>query len=218
MFFRQGTRRYSYEDERLFESVRFPMHAKPYDHLGPYLKCWMDPDAAFRDKHVLDFGAGEAMYTRFIAERYNPASITAADLFTERMLPAARGTPHPLVRYIAGDCFYLPFRDSAFDVVFGSGVLCWLVELEKVAQEIHRVLAKGGRYWGIEPNCCSLVHLYRHFFSDTSPNEILLTPRSFQIFTRYGMTPRVTFFNARLPRFRSRLLTTCMGIEVRKAP
>lgn len=208
---------FSKDLERNYYSQQWPTEALPYAHLTPYLRCWLDPDETFRDKIVLDLGAGECTYTRLIAEHFKPKLIIACDLFGERMLPAARANSSPNLEFISGDCFRLPVRNESCDVVWGSLVLHQLPELAGAAREIHRVLKKHGTYVGFEPNPYNPVILSRFLFKRHSPNQYLLTPRHLKAFRQEDFDVQTTFFYARFPGLRNRFITTCLGIRATKS-
>jgi len=52
--------------------------------------------------------------------------------------------------YAAADADALPFEDGEFDAVYSQVVLYRLPDPARALREIHRVLAPGGRYLGIE--------------------------------------------------------------------
>lgn len=210
-----SARSFSYELERDYYSRAWPVRARPYLHLDPYLRCWLDPEQIFRDKRVLDVGAGECTYTRLIADTFEPARVVACELFPARMLPAARANRNARLEFVAGDCFRLPFRDGSFDVVFGSFILHQLPDLEATAGEIRRVLADGGVYVGIEPNPRHPLHLARYLRGRHSANQYLLGPRHLATLERLGFAISHRYFYGRAPRLRSRLVGTCMGILAR---
>jgi len=210
-------RRFSYELERRYYTQRLPEEAKPYLHLEPYLRCWLNPEAVFRGKRVLDIGAGECTYTRLIAEKFGPREIVACDLFAERMLPAFRANRSPNLKFVAGDAFKLPFQSESFDVVFASGVLSQLPNLADAICEIRRVLKNAGLYVGWEPNPFNPVIIYRYFFKPHSPNQYLFWPWRFRpAFEGAGFQITLRYFYAKLPRMRNRFLGTCMGIVAEK--
>src|SRR5215510_9721881 len=123
-------RPFSYEGEKEYYSRRWPEQAKPYLHLERYLRCWLDPEAVFAEKLILDIGAGELTYTRLIADRFRPEAIVACELFSKRMLPAFRENHNPSLKAVTGSCFQLPFKNGLFDVAFASGVLSQLPNLK----------------------------------------------------------------------------------------
>ncbi len=207
---------FSYQLEKDYYSRQWPEDAKSYLHLEPYLSSWLNPESVFRGKRILDIGAGECTYTRLIADRFGPKQIVACELFHERMLPAVQSNRNATLTFVAANCFRLPFRSRSFDVVFGSHILCQLPNLDDVIREVTRVLSINGCYVGIEPNPYYPAHLYRYFLGYHSRNQYLLRPKDLSAFRsgRFGMT--IHYFYARLPRLRSRLVATCMGVIARK--
>lgn len=203
---------FSYESEKQYYSRALPAEAKPYLPLEPYLRCWLDPVAVFKGKRVLDIGAGECMYSRLIADRFEPAEIVACELFAARMSHANRANRNATLKFVGGDCRRLPFRNGSFDVVFGSLVLHQLPCLENVLGEVRRVLADNGCYIGIEPNPWYVVHVYRYLLGSHSRNQYLLRRSHLRAFNRAGFTVAVRYFYAKLPLIHNRLLATCMGI------
>jgi len=208
--------RYSYDREKAYYGKRWPEEAQPYEHLEPYIRCWMNPEEMFSGKRVLDIGAGEATYTRLIAERFSPDAVVACDLFPKRMLPAARANKNRCLQFVAGDCHRLPFQDDAFDVIFGSLILHQIPELEDLVGEIHRILVKDGCYVGIEINPFHPIHIVRYLFARHSANQYLLSKKHLVVFKNFGFNVQVQYFYGRFPWIRNRLMTTTMGITARK--
>ncbi len=208
-------RSFSYDLEKNYYRRNWPVKALPYEHLEPYLRCWLQPEEEFGGKRVLDIGAGECTYTRLIAERFGPKQIVACDLFRERMLPAALANVNPTLNFAAGDILRLPFREDSFDVVFGSLVLHQIPKLDEVIAEIRRVLSSGGCYVGIEPNPHHLVHLVRYVLGNRSLNQYLLGPKHIASFGKAGFDVIICHFYAKFPKIRNRFFGTCMGILAR---
>lgn len=208
---------FSYESEKGYYSQQWPEEAKPYLHLEPYLRCWLDPEVVFAGKRVLDIGAGECTYTRLIADRFRPKKIVACELFRERMQPAVRANRSPHLRFVAGDCFQLPFHLRSFDVVFGSLILHQLPDLNEIISEVQRVMSDGGCYVGIEPNPYHPVHLYRYLIGHHSPNQYLFGPKHLVTFEKAGFKVTTRYFYAKLPRMRNRFISTCIGIVATKS-
>ena len=206
---------YSNTLEKDYYGRNWPVVVLPYSHLEPYLQCWMDP-AVFNGKTILTIGAGECTYSRLISERFAPRKVIASELFRQRMLPAARDNSSPALSFVVADCYRLPFRSESCDVVWGSLVLHQLPDLRSVVSEIHRVLKPQGLYLGFEPNFFHPVILYRYLFGSHSPNQYLLRPGHLKVFRQHGFDLRTTFFYAKFPALRSRILTTCLGIQARK--
>lgn len=211
------TRRiFSYEGEKGYYAQGWPKHATPYEHLEPYLRCWLDPESVFGMKRVLDIGAGGCVYTRLIAERFHPKQTVACDLFRERFMSARRENINRNLQFVTGDCFRLPFQDGSFEVVFGSLILQQLPGLQSVVLEIRRVLSERGCYVGIEPNPWNPRHLIRYLRGRCSPNQYLMGPRHLAAFQKAGFDLTLRYFYVKWPWLRSRFTGSCMGILARR--
>lgn len=203
--------------ERAYYSRKWPSQALPYKHLQGYIDCWLpEAERLFRSKVMLDIGAGEATYTRMLAEVYSPSRLVACELFPERMTPAMRDNTSKNLSFVAGSCFSLPFADRTFDAVFGSLVLCQLPDLHVAIAEIDRVLKPGGVYIGIEPNPYNPVIFYRFLRGRRSKNQYLLHKSHLSKFASRGFSVGIRFFYGRFPSLRNRFLTTAMGILAKK--
>ena len=62
---------------------------------------------------------------------------------------------------ICGSAFYLPFKDSSFNLVCLPATLHHLFPLEESLFELYRILAPGGYFYCMEPN---YFHPQRYFF------------------------------------------------------
>jgi|SRR5215469_1592999 len=210
------TQPFSYKAEKDFYSRHWPEEAKPYLHLEPHLRCWLDPEAVFRGKRVLDIGAGECTFTRLVADRFGPREIVACELFRERMLPAFRANRNPSFKALAGDCFRLPFQSRSFDIVLASLFLHQFPDLNGGVSEIRRVLKPNGLFVGWDPNYFNPVILYRYLVEPHSANQFLFWPHKVRpVFEASGFRVTIRFFYSKLPWTRSRFLGTCVGIQAR---
>ena len=208
-----GQNSFSCALEKQYYSRRWPQTALAYEHLEPYLRCWLDPDAVFAGKRVLDIGAGESTYSRLIADKFGAKEVVACELFPERMLPAVHANENPKLRFVAGDCFRLPIQTGSVDVVFASLLLHQLPNLSDALGEISRVLRNDGLFVGWEPNPFNLLILYRYFFKAHSPNQYLFWPRRIlPAFVQTGFEVKTCYFYAKLPRVRNRFLGSCLGL------
>ncbi len=96
-------------------------------------------------RRALDLGCGDGTYC--IAAARQGARVTAVD-GSYAMLEAARiraGRAGVEVRFEPADAHRLPFADQCFDLVFAVTLLCFVDDATRVATEIARVLAPGGR-------------------------------------------------------------------------
>ena len=123
----------------------------------------------------LEIGSGSGYATTLVAKK---TSVVAGDISAPALkLAIARATANEVCEHVkpvllAGE--RLPFKDEAFDVVYGVGVLHHL-HLQQASREIWRVLRPGARLAFVEPlGHNPLLNLGRHLFSSHTPDEIML--------------------------------------------
>ncbi len=209
--------RFSYRLEREYYEQPRAAAGCSYARLEAYLSSWLDPVAVFGGKRVLEIGAGEALYSRMIADRFAPGWVVALDLVPAQLMACRRETKNARVLCVGGDCFHLPLHEKNFDVIFGSLLLHRFRELANVLKEIYRALVSGGVYVGIEPCLSNPLHLFRRFFSDHSRNEFLLARRRIRrAFAETGFRVRIIRLAPRFPHLRRVGLATCVGIWASK--
>jgi len=89
----------------------------------------------------LELGCGTGHWTKFFSE--NELRITAVDN-SEAMLEIARSKNIENVQFINADATRLPFPDARFSGIVSITMLEFVDDLEKVINEIDRVLKPGG--------------------------------------------------------------------------
>jgi SAM-dependent methyltransferase len=97
---------------------------------------------------VLELGCGTGEFTRRVAP--SGAEVVALDISGD-LLARARAKVGAQARFARGNAEVLPFRDGAFDVVYGCSILHHLA-VEVALREVRRVLRPGGRLVFSEPN------------------------------------------------------------------
>jgi ubiquinone/menaquinone biosynthesis C-methylase UbiE len=119
------------------------------------------------DELLLEIGCGTgAVTSRITASR---ANVIGADVSTVSLKRAAELTERPMV---AGDACFLPFGDDKFDTIMLSGVLHHMPDMKTAIKECFRVLKRGGRLFGFDPNGRNpLIWLYRSPKSPFSSSE-----------------------------------------------
>ena len=104
-------------------------------------------------RRVLDLGCGYGAVTPELVRR-SAGRVIAFDLAFRalRTPPSAPVSPFEDVIAVNGTAAALPFCDAAFDLVFTQLALLWTRPLEKVLDEVCRVLAPGGSLVALEPD------------------------------------------------------------------
>jgi SAM-dependent methyltransferase len=99
----------------------------------PFIAACLD-QASPGAKLILEYGAGAVSYQASLHGR-----LVRTDLTAEPKDGLDRGLA------AVCDLTWLPFRDGAFDLVFGVAVLVYLPNLDQALAECARVLKPGGR-------------------------------------------------------------------------
>lgn len=89
----------------------------------------------------LELGCGTGHWTKFFSE--NGMQVTAIDN-SEAMLEIARSKDLENVEFMTADATRLPFPDGRFSGIISITMLEFVDDLEKVLNEIDRVLKPGG--------------------------------------------------------------------------
>ncbi len=108
---------------------------------------------------VLEHGCGVGMYSAQLRQRYTP-QVEAFDIEAERVRDAQMATPHALVAAAEN----LPYRSNSFDAVITQDVLEHVVDDQRSAQEIVRVLKPGGRAFVLVPNRWYPFETHGHYW------------------------------------------------------
>jgi ubiquinone/menaquinone biosynthesis C-methylase UbiE len=112
----------------------------------------------FAGKRVLEIGCGAGIDSNEFAS--NGAIMTSVD-FTEIAVKLTRD----LIRKYSGQtarcsATILPFKNSAFDLVYSYGVVHHIPRIDSVLSEISRVLKSEGTFMGMVYNKDSLLYAY----------------------------------------------------------
>ncbi|TAK25810.1 MAG: class I SAM-dependent methyltransferase [Chloroflexota bacterium] len=150
------------------------------DSLEQALAWLLTSEGGLDGRRLLEIGPGRGRDTesfaragaRIVALDVASASVTLA---RERLRAAGYGDR---IDCIVADAANLPFRDGAFDVTFSRFVIAH-VDTQRMANELARAIAPGGRAIFVEPlRHNPLVSLYRRFSPtgcrETAPRYISL--------------------------------------------
>jgi len=114
----------------------------------------------FKGKHVLEIGVGGGIDTaEFLRNGAEVVSVDFSQLsvkIANSLLKEAKLNGEILL----SDAKLLPFKNSEFDVVYSFGVIHHIPSVEKVLEEIKRVLRPGGIFMGMVYNKDSLLYAY----------------------------------------------------------
>jgi SAM-dependent methyltransferase len=109
-------------------------------------ECSWLGEVQFRDKRVLDVGAGTGRLLRYVESREDqPAAFVGVDL-AEEMLHVARERTghHSHAWFLQCDAEFLPFVGEGFDLVTCFGLFEYVANLQSFLQEFSRVTAPKG--------------------------------------------------------------------------
>lgn len=137
-FSESSARRYEHQVEILFNGTAGVMRRAILPPLTDLL-----PKAA----RILDMGCGPGTSTRYLAETFPKARITAMDLSAPYLKVAQENLrPYSKVDFVQGDATATDFKDGLFDAVVSTYVLheLPLAEREKLIKEAWRLLKSGG--------------------------------------------------------------------------
>jgi SAM-dependent methyltransferase len=132
-----------YDDPGFFENYsRLPRSQEGLDGAPewPALQALL-PD--LHERAVLDLGCGFGWFCRW-ARQHGAAHVRGIDV-SERMLARARAaTQDAAIVYDRADLEELALPPNAFDLVFSSLTLHYIVNLDRLLAQVHDLLHRGG--------------------------------------------------------------------------
>lgn len=120
----------------------------------------------FTGKRVLEIGCGAGALACYIADNTDVESVTAIE--PDLSMFSISKPSGPNYNIIECDGRKLTFEDNSFDYVYSIGVFEHIADLDKVFQEIERVLKPGGEVYAFfEPIfTCINGHHYQNLISE----------------------------------------------------
>lgn len=100
------------------------------------------------DDSLLDVGSGDGATVTLAAREYGCRATGVeygAAAVEDARARAAELEPGDRVEFVPGDASALPLGDATFDVVISECSLCTFVDKGRAAEEMRRVLVRGGR-------------------------------------------------------------------------
>jgi malonyl-CoA O-methyltransferase len=94
---------------------------------------------------ILDLGAGTGFCTRLLMKRYKQAKVISYDI-AENMQRKNKKQKSwfSRQRFVCGDAEYLPFANHSVDLIFSNLTLHWCVDMQRLTNELQRVLKPNG--------------------------------------------------------------------------
>ena len=131
----------------------FSIVAPKYDFVTRALSCGRDsvwkkilvkklPN--IRDPHCVDIACGTGDITFLLANRFSYGTIHGIDLTKEMITIASRKNNFTNVSFSVQDMSTISTPDESVDIITGGYALRNAPDLNKVLQEVYRVLKKGG--------------------------------------------------------------------------
>lgn len=161
-----------------YRGSRADRSAIDYRHLDQYVEGSIGLNF-FRGKSVLDVGAGEGVYSAWIADRGGASRVVGLEL-TEHRIRRDYERELSNLTFVCGNIFdEVPeLASDLFDVVFLNLVLHHLrFDLERAVRVLSKYLLPGGMLVAFEPNTYSPFAVIAHVLHDRTANEGFLSPR-----------------------------------------
>lgn len=164
-------------ERRFYRAAPEDRKALPYGHLDVYISGTAGLDF-FRGKKVLDIGAGEGVYSAWLAdEAHGGAKEVVGIELTEHRIRREYEQLLPNLCFVAGNIFDMEAEKGEFDVVFMNLVLHHLrFRLDDTLAFVLHSLKPGGQFFAIEPNVYSPAAMIAHMLHNGSTNEGFLPP------------------------------------------
>ena len=151
----------------------FGLASKSYDvsarlqrYSGKHLMPWL-PNR--NDLTVLDLGAGTGFFTHILAGSYQ--QVIGVDI-SHQMVEFAKAHRSTEISWLRADAFKLPLQTASIDFIYSNLVIQWCEPLDKVLDEILRVLKPGGRLLVLEfskPEVPGLAPVYDFYSFNILP-------------------------------------------------
>lgn len=133
-------------------------------YFDKFEKLWMKEVITSRTENFLELGGG-LCYLSALAKYHHPnTTVWASDVSPRYLCNKSRKVASILdVKvdfYAAIDAENLPFEDAQFDAILISHSIHHIGDIERMLQEVFRVLKPGGRFLGVDIASPSIKALY----------------------------------------------------------
>jgi SAM-dependent methyltransferase len=148
IYYRQSERGY-----RLYHSDADSLHLAlnedgRFDPAGYYVQPQFAAQQALEieAKTFLEVGCGKGFNSHFIAQNHPQLQVTGLDITATNLKVAQRKAARlDNFKVQWGSFNDIPYPEKQFDIVFATECLCYSLDNRQTLQELHRVLAPGGR-------------------------------------------------------------------------
>ena len=156
----------------VYDEAPNPLLALEERYLQPLLP-------SIKGKRVLDLACGTGRWSsRLLARGTGP--LIGID-FSRPMLEEANKKHQLRGRLVAADCYALPFRDSAFDLVLCSFAIGHLRHAESLASEVSRIAAEAADVYVTDIHPSAYAQGWKTAFRDEEGPWVIATwPRSLE--------------------------------------
>ena len=115
------------------------------------LKIFYNAIEKYIGKNILDIGAGEGIFIKYLREKNKEINkIVALEISNVAIQRGKKRNPNiDFVESSAEETY--PFTNNKFDTLFMTDVIEHLVDIEKTISECNRVLKRGGNFVIITP-------------------------------------------------------------------
>jgi len=145
-------------EDRLHEDGGEPTWRRLFFHKRYWVEwCaerWLPTIVGARTRRFLEIGGGLCYASALAKEMAPQAQVVATDVspryLRRHAVRVGAMLDAPADIYAAADAAALPFEDGQFDAVYAQVMLYRLPDPARALREVHRVLAPGGRFLGIE--------------------------------------------------------------------
>ncbi len=118
-------------------------------------------------RRVLDFGGGNGVLLPTLSKRFD--EVVCVDLNVDIAAEVVRLYGLTNVRVIGGDIFDQALPDGHFDTITAASVLEHILDLDRLARELQRILSDGGELLASAPSENRFYELGRRLVGYTKP-------------------------------------------------
>lgn len=121
---------------------------------GKFVKSIITNFSECKKLRILDLGSGEGGTSAVLSENNDVVSFDISKIRLQRF---AKSECKSAV--ICGDALLMPFKDKSFDIIILQDVIEHLYNLERVINNLNKILSDGGIIYLSTPNKYSFINL-----------------------------------------------------------